>query len=456
MHFLKSGLKLMAIASISIAASLTSCKDGNNEPGPDQNGPVGDMETMTPVESKKFIEDVAQEALGKFRPADQKELIDLCSYFEERYGDLELPEVFYMEESRAYNPTGFLHNLGRAFKTGNASLAARAAADNTYNVKFSQFAGIYEPKGDSWVKTGSSSEIIFRFRDANGKEAEVAAKASGSTSDVTLNITDWDYDYDYETGYWGEYEVEYQYNIYLPHEVTATVKVGGTTLATAKATTSIDVNGHKLSGAFEVKAANIEVVANISGNDTKVTQTSSMKVSGELLYSNQAEVTGKRLCDPDAWEDIYDSYEVYDIISTGNVVCNVINKLQLYADVKVDRKLCDLLDSELYYDDEDYNSKDAARRACENDCQLLNEKVNVYFCFNNTKTRQGRLLFQPKYYEYSYWGGWEYYIDGVLEFESDESTYSFEDYFGQGFTNVQSMLESLIDNYERVWESTKR
>ena len=44
----------------------------------------------------------------------------------------------------------------------------------------------------------------------------------------------------------------------------------------------------------------------------------------------------------------------------------------------------------------------------------------------------------------------------MIKFESDGTTYSFSDFFGTGFGGVESLFESLIDNYKRVWESAVR
>lgn len=455
----KSGANRICVAAAVVMAAMTaSCGDDKNNPdGPETpDEPSGEMEVMSPTRSKEFLEATAREFLNKFNPADQQDFIRLAAYFEDQYGDLELPESF---EDAFYSPASFIKGLSRGIAAGNPSMAASAVAGYTYTIKFDDYKGVYTPGVHSWEKTDESDRIIFKFTDAQGAAAELHVAASADVDEVTLTIPEWEYDYDS----YDEYKVDYTYNIFMPHQMNITLTDNGRTMAAAKTTTSIDTKGHKVSAVVEARVCNLELSASAKADDNRVTQAASFKVGGDVVVNNTAEANGKNLCDISAWEkfgDIVDNGNdeaaadyLTGMLKDGAAKVNVLGKVQLTANAKLDRQLIEALDSD--FDNYEYSSQDDALKACKRACGVVNDRLNAYFCYNNTTTRQGLLVSQPKLYDEGY-GYWWFEVEPVIKFESDGTTYSFSDFFGTGFGGVESLFESLIDNYKRVWESAVR
>jgi len=447
-------LMAAALAFGSCSAILSSCGDDNEPDNPTPPAPVIDGE-LTPTESKKHLEETATEVMNYFRPAEQQELIELTSYFGKQYGDLSMPENFDFEST---NPQSMMSALGEISR-GNVAAFASAATTYTYNVNFDRMKGVYKPKGDEWVKISDSKDIVFQFSNSKQGDAQLTIVASGEVSNFDFTITDWDYDYD-ENGNWYEYEEEYKYNIALPHEVKFSLTSEGKELANGAVVSSIDVKGHKFALQAETNVMNINARVEAKGNDSKVEQSSAVKVGGITIISSSAAINGKHLCDRDHWEALEDSDDesayLAGIINNASANVDVLGRVQFAASIpNFTAKLVEAMENT--YDNYDYQTKDAALNACKNDCDIINQAINTQFRYNSN-TVQGSLVFQPylsyedSWGEYSYW---EYEMESVLKFASDNTTYSFEDYFGKGFGNVTNQWESLIDNYKRIWENAR-
>lgn len=447
---------LMAAALTFGACSvvMSSCGDDNEPEQPNNPEAPSVKEEMTPTESKQHLEETATEALGLFRPADQQELIELTNFFGKRYGDLSLPENF---EFKSTNPKSMMNALGEIGR-GNVAAFASAAVTYTYNVNFDKMKGVYKPKGDEWVKVSDSNDIVFQFNNTKQGDAQLTVKVSKEVSNFDFTLTDWDYEYD-ENGY-HEYEEEYIYNVALPHEVNFTLTSEGNKLAEGKVVSSIDVKGHKFALQAETNLMNINARIEAKGSDSKVEQSSAIKVGGVSVVTSSAAVNGKHLCDRDHWEALEDADDeaayMAGILNSGSASVDVLGRVQFEASISnFTAELIEALDNS--YDNYDYNSKDAALNACKKDCGTINQAIKTQFRYNSD-TVQGSLFFQPYLSYEESWSGnqyWEYEQECVLKFASDGTTYSFDEYFSKGFGNVTNQWESLIDNYERIWKNVK-
>ncbi len=433
---------------------LASCSDKNDDGPIDQ--PKGDMEVMTPEESKTYLQNTATEFLDLFKPADQKEVIELAAYFSDEYGDYELPSNFDIEEEEDddilyYSPAKYIKNLADAAR-GDLDGLTRAAYVYTYNINFDRFTGIYEPnkRNEEWVKTGDSKDIIFRFTDKNGQTVELKATQAGGTSDF-----DFSYSETYE--YYDEKET-YNYYISIPKTVTATLTQGGKELANSTVTSSIDVNGHKVNAEVSANMCNLAVSAKVDGNDTKVTANTIYYMNGNKVASAQASVNGHDLCNKDKWQKVAeaeDDDEVNNLLATmldkGDCAADVLGKVQVYGELTYYKEASDDLDFCIGFP----NDKTLAKTACQAACDRLNKNVKAQLRYDGTKTDQATLLFQPYLDEWgSYDSNWEYYPECVLLFP-DKTTYSFESYF-EKFTNVSNKFDTLIDAYEKLWDSVRK
>lgn len=439
-------MKKFRFFSVAFAASVlmlgaVSCGDdgpnnNNNNNGFDNEGVKPEDKQYTSEESKEYLESVAKEFLENFKADDQREAIELANHFIDKYGELEMPEEWYDDEdeddSPYYSPRRVMENLKKGLR--NPASLTRVVA-NVYD--FARFAGIYEPDMGNgvWKKTGESKDIIFKFRDSKAQNCEVKAVSNGNSV-------------------WTE-EVDNETSIKFPGNVTVTVTAGGKNLAKGTVNANPDRKGHTFTANFDVTAANIHTVGSASGNDTKVTQETTVSINGKQLAKATASVNGRYLCDEYTWRD--EDIDIEQLANNGHAEVNVLGKLQVKGDISNFRGLGDALDS--YYDSyeaeygDDYSSKSEAKNLCRKDCELLNEriKVNLYY---NTDRDQASLIFRPYVYEddYGYSDYWEIYPESMLLFQ-DGTTYSFDDYFGNGrFLSVENLWDSLFDSYDAIWK----
>lgn len=428
---------------------MASCSDKKDDGGIDE--PKGDMEVMTPDESKTYLQNTATEFLDLFKPADQKEVIELAAYFSEEYGDLELPENFDIEEEDEYSPKSYLKALSEAAK-GDLDGLTRAAYTYTYRINFDRFTGVYEPnkRSEEWVKTGESNDIIFRFNDKNGQRVELKVVQSGGSSDI---------EYSYEEEYYYDDNEEYKYYISIPHNVVATLTQAEKELAKTSVVSSVDIDGHKLSADVNAYLCNLAVTAKVEGDDSKVSANTVYSMNGNKVASAQAVVNGHDLCNKAKYDKLGnadDDDEVNNILASmlekGECVADVLGKVQVYGQVTYYKELVDDLDTDFGYP----NSKDIAKIACQTVCDRLNKNVKMQLRYDGTKTDQATVMFQPYFDQWDsfYENSWEYYPEAVLLFP-DKTTYSFDSYF-EKFTNVSNKFETLLDAYEKMWDNARK
>jgi len=426
------------------ALMFCACSDKENEPNPEEQG-NGSMKEYTSEESKEYLSDTSTEFLNMFNPADQTDAINLAAYFSDEYGDFDMPEEFYFEDDQDanYSPSRFFRNLSRGVR-GDVDALTRSTYTYTYNINFERCSGIYEPNSnrETWLKTGSSNDIIFRFTDANGASCELKASKSGDDSKIDFNYTDEDY-YDTE---------KYYYYISIPHTIDVTLKQAGKVIFTGKVTSSVDVKGHTLSIESTTTCANISVAAKVNGTDTELNASSSASVNGNAVMNSSAKISGQHLCDKSYLEKMDDD-DFGTILNSAVAKVDVLGKVQAYGNAEYYESFGDDLD--FYIDSWDDFSESQAKSKIQNACDRLNSHVKAYIRYNNTATDQAKLSFVPLLDE---WGSdneyWDYRTSVNLVFP-DGSSYNMESYF-EKFTSVSNKWESLIDAYDRAWNRAVR
>lgn len=433
-----------------LTLALTGCGDDpdpvSEGDGPEGPGGNGSMAVMSPEDSKEHLQNTATDFMDLFDSEDQREAIELTSYFSETFGDFDLPDVFYFDEDDYYSPARYMKALNSAAK-GDLDGLTRAAYTYTYNINFDKLTGIYEPntRDEEWVKTGNSSDIIFKFKDAKNANCELRVTKAGGNSDFTVEMEDEDWDY-----YEGYYTEEYIYNLSIPNTVNAELKQGSNTIANTKVTSSINIKGHSLSADVDATLANIQAKANLNGTDNKVTSSADFYIDGKKQASSSATLNGNRLCDLDYLQNLEDEDDeddaVLNVLKNGSCSLNALDQVQVYGQATFNRDFFECMDG--YWDSYDYNSKSVAENACKEACDKLSNVLKVQLRYNNTATDQATMAFQPQFDSWGYYG-WEYYITPVLKFP-DGTTYDFEDYFGR-FNNVENKFETVINAYENLW-----
>ena len=311
-----------------------------------------------------------------------------------------------------------------------------------YDINFNSFKGVYDPGRYKWSRTEESNDVIFRFTGPTGETCEARLSASGSASNFEFSYDDDDY----------YYSEEYVFRFSIPRNLTFTLTQGRGTLANAKVETRIDYDGHNYSASVDATAANISVKVNTEGNDSKITENSTVAVNGQVLVGTAAELTGKNLCNVDRivnnLPDDLDEGFLTRWFTSAQAKVNVMDKVQAYADVKFNNSFCDIDETWGYWD---YNTREQARAEAERVADVFNKNIDAKIRYNNTKTDQALIRFEPQLDEWSYYG-WEYIVEPVLYFPQDETSYRFNDYFKSGFRSLTNQWNNLVKSYQRLWK----
>lgn len=416
--------------------SMTSCSDNDNDGLGDINQGSGTMETMSPEESKKFLEETATTALNMLNPDDQKALIQLCSYFLDRYEDLDLPENFEVEEDTRSFLNEFFYETTRAVGSADASYLTRVAVDYVYNINFENFKGIYQPGKYEWEKIGDSNDVIFRFTGVNGQNCELKATGSSNYYDTSFEWT--------EDDYYGD-EIT-QYNFHIPAQVKVTLTEGNTQLAECQVNSNVNFAYHNFTIDCQVKVANITAEAKTEGNDSKVTETATTTVNGTKYIYDYAVATGNHLCDINFYNKNFGNNEDYatafsQMFSKGEATVNVLDKVSVDGTIQYTYALYDALGL----------SPDSAVEA-ETYVALLNNNIKGQVRYNNTSTVQATVGWSYTAEKYSW--GTTYQIEPQLIFP-DGTSYYFTKYFESGFSGVENLWNSLTRKYEAMWDAVR-
>lgn len=458
--------KLFAAALCCTSLALFSC--GGDDPkteepstGPVVPGtpdePTEQIKVYTPTESKEFLSNTATDFMKIFRAADHAETVHFCQNFGEEYGDLDFPDSFDVldDDNPSFAPSVFFRNLLHGLKSANPARVNAAPMVYTYNINFSRFTGVYIPGRDAWIKKSDSKDIVFEF-DLDGYACVLRAEASGGTTDKDIEVSDYDWDYNPSTGDWEEYEYTDLYKLSIPHTVKVSLTKGNSQMLTATINSKIDFKNHNLSWDVYTKVANIEAASKGNGVDSQVTETSSFIVGGKTLITTNSQVNGNHLCNYDKINNSIngeddDDYAILTYLTDATSVMNVMDKVQIRANGKLNRQVIDAMDG--YWDYYDY-SRSEAEAECKKACENLNKYITAKVYYNNAGTVQAEVRFQPEFDDWGYsgWDAWEYYIMPVLYFPADQTTYTFEDYGAKGFGRVEDLWESQLDNYERLWK----
>ena len=79
---------------------LTGCSDKKDEDG-GMEEPKGDMEVMTPTQSKEYLQNTATEVLDLFKPADQKDIIALAAFLRRNMRNMNFLKISISEMKKS-------------------------------------------------------------------------------------------------------------------------------------------------------------------------------------------------------------------------------------------------------------------------------------------------------------------------------------------------------------------
>lgn len=408
---------------------LTSC-DKNDKDDPEPDIPVNpvnpddpdnpDSQTvMTPTAAFNYIKDTAVDALGRFNPEDQRDILQISKIFIETYGDYEMPDEFY--DDPYYSPARVIGALNHSIRRKNPFGLTRAS----YDYSITDYAGIYEPdpRREQWVRTGDSKSVIFRA-PVNGQTVEICASPSGS---------DWILDAD-ET-------------VLVPGTLTTTVKWGSRVLASVTVKSNADIDRCKVSLDIVAEAANIVASVNIDGNNSRISETGRISVSGSTVVATETLLSGSGLCDIDSWGEDDD---ITEKLREATMSVNTLDRVYISAQCSDFSIVADGLDC--WYDSYSGVSQDMAEKEVRKACETINRNLGVEVKFAGSSAVQANLCWVPVVYnDYSYW---EIYPGAAVRYAYDGSTELIEsvDY---NFNIVTDQFENLINRYSNFIRSLR-
>ncbi|MDE6408654.1 MAG: hypothetical protein K2K81_00205 [Muribaculaceae bacterium] len=401
--------------------AFASCDKGTDIDNPEGPQGSGTMQAMSPAESKAFLEETAAKFLMKFNPEDQREIIELAAYYDITYGAYKLPENFYAILGQIIpTPGNYLLHLLNAAK-GDLSNLTRAATEFSCGAVYKELCGIYEPDAgtQSWVKTASSDDIEFQFKNRRGEPVvmKVAQQRMGSDAlNMSVNLTE-----------------------------------GGVQLANSSVSSSFDSKKHTLSADVDASLMNLRAQTEIEGKDPIVESRSEFFVSNEKMATAYATLKGSGLCDPDRWKELKNTESLLldnligKMVKKGYCGVDVMGAVQVYGQMDYYEKLP--LDIAGEYAGWGNTDKNMVKNACQEACDRLNKNVKSQVRYNGTKTDQAKLLFQPVYKEWETM--WGYSATPMIQFP-DHSVYTPAEYFA-GFADMAPKLGALLEAYQKIW-----
>lgn len=446
-----------------VAVSLSSCGDSKSDE-PSQDGDKSTwtdsekqnaQEITTEEEAKEYLGETAELLMNKFKPADQREAIQLAASFADTYGDYEivLSRANSSKVRKSKGVAKLFAQMRSALVTGNYLNLSRAAA---YVIEFGMITGVYEPntKQKEFYRAAASDDLIIRFYDG-GVTCEFKVTPSKDT---------WTLDGDFID------EDDAPDAIKVPRTLNFSLVKGAKTLASGTVKSNwVEDKEASLSTDFTV--ANIRVNGTLNATNSVISTNDYLYVDGSEIVSAKGTVNGNNMVKVSAIEKIFDKeveryewwngsgYEYYDDVyyelnpeKASNMFRNaeasakLLGRVNVVASAPDSKQFLEIEDT--YFDAEDYGSDAKAKNAANEAAKQMEKavKTKLYLAGNTTSTAS--LKWKARKYEYEgyYWSETWWEIEPVILFE-DGTTYGFGDFGVNDFANIEARLESLVNGY---------
>lgn len=460
-------MKIRNIGFIMAAAAvlLGACSDDKDTPTPEPQLPDNPSErpegkVYTPEEGAAFVQSVSSELQEKYNAGSETrcDVVDLAEYFCDNYGDLKLPGQFSGSNGSSATPFSlldFFTHLLAGLTDGNCAELSQGIYSYTFNVNFARFAGIFEPEGTQWVKTGDSESIIFKFRDMAGRDCALTATASDFTASDIANWETWQYDP--TTGKWSTitFAEIFKTTFSIPRRVDVTLTAGGKDLLSGYTATNLDLKAMTLSHNAGLTVGNLSVTSDLTGSDTQLSEVQRLTVQGIPLITNTITATGFRLLSLTDIEKTIQQYlssgrnDWLDQLMKGvTAEINVLDKLQISGNFTVNAKLMNALMANLIFDNRHYADEAQAQAACQKAVDVLNQYVATIVRFNKTSNPQAVVMFNVGQLPMKQ--GFCFYIDPIIKF-ANGSTVNFDTQIAKGAALFGQLLQQLVTGYQQIW-----
>ncbi len=446
-----------------VAVSLSSCGDSkSDEPGQGGDGSTWtdeekkDAQKITSEEeAKEYLGETAEMVMDKFKPADQREFVQLAASFADTYGDyeLDLSGANFSKARKSKGVSKLFAQMRAAVATGNYMNLSRAAANV---IEFGMITGVYEPntKREVFYRAADSSDFIVRFYDG-GVSCEFKVTASKDT---------WTLDGDMvEDG--DEFDA-----VKVPRTINFSLVKGAKTLVSGVVKSNW-AEDKEASLSTEVTLMNIRVNASVNATNSVISTDDHLYVDGTEIVGAKGTVNGNNMVKASAIEKIFDKevdryewwngYEyVYDedvyyelnpnkatnMFRNAEANAKLLGRVNVVASAPDSKLFLDIEDT--YFDAYDYGSDAQAKSAANAAAKQIEKavKANLYLAGNTTATASMKWQARKCVYEGYGWSETWWEVEPVLLFE-DGTTYGFGDFGVNDFANIEARLESLVNGY---------
>lgn len=445
-----------AFVAVALAAlSLTGCSNDDEKGGAGVNtdNPNKGETPTTPIEEKKYIENTAVELQKLLKPEDQAAFLNFCRDFEEEFSGF-IDDDNYPYDPGYYSSKGII-DLGRSLKKGDLIGMTRAMQEISYG--FKDIAGVYEPDFnlDEWVKTKDSKNIEFLFK-VKGMNSSLTIVPSGG--EWTAQAQGW---YEEDEYPYDEYKVLYK--IVVPRNVTVTLKNGSTVLMSGTVVSNYNQGGHTANCSVDATVTNITLKATANLTDTRCTANAVASIGGQQILEANGVLNGHDMCnfdrlmqiatgpdydddgyypdtDEEAW--IISPYNIHTLFSNGSANVNILHRMFVVG-------TCDDM-SRLAFTFSNFDDED--QQEAQKQVDYINQHIKAQFFLGGAQSPSGDFIWKLSKEEENYGWGYSYYywyLEPVMKFNSDGSTYSFEDYFNKrDFASTIDVFTSIVNLYE--------
>lgn len=425
----------------------TACSDDDNPPPAGEPGgggtPVNSME-----EAQQEITSVGQALAARIDVARLEPFVSLADYCAYTFSAKESVESGG-STAPDYPFYALMRTLGDCAEGNIATLASKRAIGDIYQLSDYYGTWVWDDNDMQWneLAPGSSSSMTYQF---NYEGQTCVVEITGSGNEFYFVRTD---------SMGNAYSETYK----VPATITATVKQGGTQIA------SLTVNTTACNFAEKTYAANAtfetggySITASIDDKNTSAVANAELRDGSEVLISMQNNLSGNNLGDIEAFE--YEYFDGASDVKAGTLAYNILGRISL--NISADNNAGDLADAfnydgyYIYYEGDTIGTlesvREDARLRAKNAADKANQYSNAELFFNGSSYSvpvkwQPVLSYEQNYTNYdgeiyAQRGKWS--VDPMLNFE-DGTTYSIEQYFTkERFRPLLDAFKGLGDQFD--------
>lgn len=429
-----------------MAVGFTACGDDEETaplPPEEPQPPSGTVASME--EAQNEITSVGQALVAKIDVERLEPFVSLADYCAYTFSAKESVESGG-STAPDYPFYALMRTMGDCAEGNIATLASKRAIGDIYQLSDYYGTWVWDDNDMQWneLAPGSSNSMTYQF-NYEGQTCVVEITGSGNEFDFVRKDS---------TGY--VYSETYK----VPATITATVKQGGTLIA------SLTLNTTACSFADKTYAANATfetggytIAASIDDRNTSTVANAELRDGSEVLISMQNNLSGNNLGDIEAFE--YEYFDGANDVKAGTLAYNILGRISL--NISADNNAGDLADAfnydgyYIYYEGDTIGTLESVREDARLRAQAAADKANQYSSaelFFNGSSYSVPVKWQPVLgYEQNYNGeiyaqSGKWSVNPVLNFE-DGTTYSIEQYFTkERFRPLLDTFQGLADQFD--------